>query len=144
MKQARKAANLNQSQLARMAGITPSAISQIESGQSKKPSADNLLPLARALGINPEWLVTGKGDRHQRSPVQARIADAMKTATITVLDLVESCDGHLAAETVDLWLCGAAEPTDAQLDLIAGPLGRASDWLKSGISVVQENIDRVT
>jgi len=96
-----------------------------------------------AIKVNPDWMMSGEGDKHQRSPVQTRIAEAMEKANMTVLDLVEVCGALLAAETVDLWLCGAAEPTDAQIILIAGPLGQAEDWLKSGLSVVQENADRV-
>lgn len=63
LKLARKQAKLSQSELARRAKVTPSAISQMEAGITKKPSAENLLPIAKALKINPEWLMTGKGER---------------------------------------------------------------------------------
>ena len=61
LKIARNNRGLSQSALARKAGITPSAISQIEAGLTKKPSSENLLPLASALNIDPNWLITGKG-----------------------------------------------------------------------------------
>lgn len=60
LRQARKKAGITQSELARRAKVTPSAISQIESGLSKKPDAINLLKIARALDVTPDWLITGK------------------------------------------------------------------------------------
>ena len=58
---ARKAAGLSQSALARAIGVTPSAISQIEAGGTKKPSSENLLPIADALDVNTQWLISGNG-----------------------------------------------------------------------------------
>lgn len=62
IKWARKRAKLTQDQLAAKVGITKSSISGLELGTSKKPSSENLLPLADALGVDPNWLITGKGD----------------------------------------------------------------------------------
>jgi len=58
---ARKEAGLTQQQLADKVGMKKASISGLELGTSKKPSADNILPLAKFLGVTPEWLVSGKG-----------------------------------------------------------------------------------
>jgi len=133
---ARNKKGLSQSLLARKAGITPSAISQIESGASKKPSANNLLPLARILDVDPNWLITGEGEMFSVTDIQQRIRTLMKK--MTAFDLVAACDGRIAVETVDLWLCGAAEPTDQQLELIAEPLSTSVGYLKHGIHEANE------
>jgi transcriptional regulator with XRE-family HTH domain len=70
LKIARESAKISQSALARATKITPSAISQLELGMTKKPSASNLLPLAKALNVDPNWLITGKGD--MRPPMQVK------------------------------------------------------------------------
>lgn len=59
LKVAREAAGMSQMKLARLAGITPSALSQIESGDVQ-PSLATLRRLARALGLSLE-LVERKG-----------------------------------------------------------------------------------
>lgn len=52
----RKAARLNQSELARQLGITPQSVQAWESGRST-PRASMLAPLAKALGLSPNALV---------------------------------------------------------------------------------------
>ncbi|HKI61823.1 MAG TPA: helix-turn-helix transcriptional regulator [Mariprofundaceae bacterium] len=59
--------NETQQSLAEKVGMTKASISGLELGSSKKPSSENLLPLARALGVNPEWLITGKGQMQSDS-----------------------------------------------------------------------------
>jgi transcriptional regulator with XRE-family HTH domain len=48
--------------LAAKIGLTQSAISNIVTNASRKPSAPTLLKLAAALQANPDWIITGKGD----------------------------------------------------------------------------------
>ena len=48
---------LTQEQLAERAGISQSAIGNIESGHRKRPR--DLVAIATALGVTPEWLETG-------------------------------------------------------------------------------------
>jgi len=88
LKQARIKAGMNQSELARLAKLTPSAISQIESGLSKKPDAINLLKIARALGVTPDWLITGKDSpsagkaiRPDKSSIAISIVEARSAAS---------------------------------------------------------------
>jgi len=54
--------NLTQEKLGKIVGLKKATISSLELGASKKPSAENLLPLAKALNVDPHWLITGKGD----------------------------------------------------------------------------------
>jgi len=75
----RKALKLSQVQLAKKAGVGQSAIGNIEAGTRSSPR--NLLGLARALGVTPEWLADGKepmipaGDT--QSSEQPTIADSL-------------------------------------------------------------------
>lgn len=59
LKNAREAANLTQPELASKAGVSQGTIGNIESGIRKRPR--DLLSIASALNVNPEWLETGKG-----------------------------------------------------------------------------------
>lgn len=71
----RKAKGLTQTQLGKYAGIGRSAVCQWEKDRIKTPSAANLLPIAKALNVDPTYLLTGKGD---------------KTLNINVNNVVES------------------------------------------------------
>lgn len=53
--------NRKQTELAKAAGMAQSALSEIVSGRSKRPAADNMLRLARELQLRPEYLVWGEG-----------------------------------------------------------------------------------
>ena len=53
---ARADLELTQKQLADVAGVSPSLVSKIESGRSRKPSMDSLRRLGRVLGLNA-WSV---------------------------------------------------------------------------------------
>lgn len=59
LKALREQAHLTQGQLAAMAGVSQGTIGNIEAGARKEPR--NLLAIARALGVDPEWLQTGRG-----------------------------------------------------------------------------------
>jgi transcriptional regulator with XRE-family HTH domain len=61
LKLIRKARKMTQVELAKAVGVDQSAISQIERGNSKGASAENLLKIAAILKTNPHWLLTGKG-----------------------------------------------------------------------------------
>ena len=59
----RKLKGMTQTQLAKAIGVDQSAISQIERGDSKGANAENLLKIAAVLQTNPQWLLTGRGDK---------------------------------------------------------------------------------
>lgn len=52
---------MKQTDLARKLNLSRSAISQIMLGKTKSFSAENALKMAKALDINPYWLVLGEG-----------------------------------------------------------------------------------
>ncbi|KAF1009522.1 MAG: putative HTH-type transcriptional regulator [Luteibacter sp.] len=63
LRDARTSRKLRQGDLADAAGVTAAAISALEKGLTKSPTPETLFPLARRLGVSPEWLITGKGER---------------------------------------------------------------------------------
>ena len=67
IKEARKAKGLTLKQLGTLLGTSESAVSNIERGRNK-PSGSTLLLLCDNLGVNREWLETGKGDMFQPHP----------------------------------------------------------------------------
>lgn len=64
IKAAREKMKWSQSELAKLAGIRPSTISQIESGARKKPSIDVLQKISDALSVTVSQLLgkTGEDD----------------------------------------------------------------------------------
>ena len=58
---AREHSGFSKSELARACGISKQAIGQMESESTKQPTPENLFKIAKATGVNPEWLATGKG-----------------------------------------------------------------------------------
>lgn len=79
LKQTREDLKLSQDQLAKQAGVSQGTIGNIESGTRKNPR--ELLAIARALGVTPEWLKSGKGIRtipsfHKSTPEEFEQADA--------------------------------------------------------------------
>lgn len=50
-----------QEELARKAGISRSTVADLEGGHSRATA--RLLNIAKALGVTPQWLETGKGPR---------------------------------------------------------------------------------
>ena len=63
IKALRKEQELSQTQLAKLVGVTQSAIAQIETGMTRNIKAPTLLRLSAALKASPYYLMTGKGDR---------------------------------------------------------------------------------
>ena len=58
LKQAREKIGLNQEELAKRAGVSQGTIANIENGIRKQPR--QLLAIARALNVSPDWLESGK------------------------------------------------------------------------------------
>lgn len=65
----REEKNLSQGDLARKAGVSKSTVSSIEQGRSKGTTL--IVPIAKALGVREEWLVSGKGRRE--APMSDRL-----------------------------------------------------------------------
>lgn len=60
IKELRKKHGLTQQKLGELVGVNKASISQWEQGEYA-PSGDNLVALAKALGVSAHWLATGKG-----------------------------------------------------------------------------------
>lgn len=82
LKAARAAAKMTQDQLARAIGVTPSAISHLESGSSKSLSMEHIFACADALGINAKWLCTGHGPKTGHDIEEAPSQYALRLARI--------------------------------------------------------------
>ena len=63
VRKARKSAGLTQNELAKKASSKQAVISDIENGRNKNSSA--LYDIAIATGVNPNWLLRGKGERFE-------------------------------------------------------------------------------
>jgi transcriptional regulator with XRE-family HTH domain len=63
IKTERLALGLTQNDLAKPAGVSRMAVSQLESGAIKSLKAEHLLACADKLNINIRWLITGKGNK---------------------------------------------------------------------------------
>jgi transcriptional regulator with XRE-family HTH domain len=64
--EARLSKEWTQGQLASAAGVSQGTIGNIESGLRKNPR--ELLAIASALGVSPDWLKTGKGSKEPAAP----------------------------------------------------------------------------
>ena len=73
---ARERLGLSQSDLARKAGMTQSAIGNIEAGIRTRPR--QLLELAQALNVSQRWLLTGTENRPVRAVQQSPAAYAVE------------------------------------------------------------------
>ncbi len=95
LREARVLRKLSQGELADKVGLTQSAISALESGASKKASADNLFVIADALRVSARWLATGLGNMDASAPDQDRqdliaaIRDAPREQVRALIELLK-------------------------------------------------------
>lgn len=61
VREARKARNLTQEDLAHLAGVRAGTIFRTEA-EASAPRIESLAAIARALGVTTDWLLTGEGD----------------------------------------------------------------------------------
>mgnify|MGYP001968438795 CR=1 FL=1 len=66
IRQAIEHSGQSKSAIAKRCQVSPSAVTQWLSGETKAPKAEKLLKLARATGVSYTWLVEGKGLMHGR------------------------------------------------------------------------------
>ena len=79
LKEMRIALNLRQKDIAEFLSVTPTAISDYESGK-RTPSLEYISNLANRYNINLTWLITGEGDMYN---VRARV-EPTKKSTIPI------------------------------------------------------------
>lgn len=82
----RKRAGMTQVDLAKMVGVARVSLTQWESGDTS-PKGENLLKLARALGVTPDWLISGRGD-----PAVHGIPDGSGYMPVMVWDDISDLD----------------------------------------------------
>jgi transcriptional regulator with XRE-family HTH domain len=63
IRQARRGAELSQSELANIVGVARSAVAQWERRDGAKPTTENMAKIAMATTVSFEWLATGRGGR---------------------------------------------------------------------------------
>lgn len=66
VKARRKELRLTQQELARKSGLSQTTISDIERGRND--GSRDIVPLAKALGKSPEWVLTGRGGHTNLAP----------------------------------------------------------------------------
>ena len=119
--------NRTQTEVAKTAGMSQSSLSEIVSGRSKRPAADNMLRLARELQLRPEYLVWGEGPPEtlnfsQLNGLEAQLVmlfrglpdDAKRDALL--IDVNDYCNrqtGKVVASMADPWAHVAPPPAIA-------------------------------
>lgn len=63
VREARRRANLSQWELARLTGVSASAVSQWENPAGTQPDLDRVLRIAVATGVSLDWLIAGTESR---------------------------------------------------------------------------------
>jgi transcriptional regulator with XRE-family HTH domain len=94
IKNRRAELGLSQGALARMVGMAQSTLSEIERGDTKLPSADNLLRMSKALGVTQAWIVTGReGEVEVLTPDEERLFSQLRkmsdTKRAALLSMIE-------------------------------------------------------
>ena len=65
IRSARLERGMSPSGLAKAVGVTSAAVSRWEKGQVKNLRMEHLFSIANLLQVDPEWLATGRGNKHK-------------------------------------------------------------------------------
>lgn len=76
IKQARKQAGLTQKDLAQRVGVSQPVISQLENGENLQ--SVHLLAIAKACGVDSEWLASGEEKPEQVVLTKEQLADLLR------------------------------------------------------------------
>ncbi len=120
---ARQAAGMTQSRLAEVIGIHVSSINQLEAGTSKRPNAENLIRIAHALHVLPEWLALGETTPSLRT-LGRRLREAREKTGLSPAQLARRAG--LREERIHLLETGAAIPSPDEEKALADALGLAA------------------
>lgn len=86
LKDERKAQQLTQEQLADEAGVSKQAVSAIENGTTKDPSAATLEPICRRLNLSMRYVLTGRPPKYVSDPSSQHLGwDFQKIRQATTL-----------------------------------------------------------
>lgn len=108
IKRLRKLAKISQEDLGKRAGVTKSAVSQWENGNTKNLKGENLLAIAKALNTSIEYLLTGK-------EVPMKNAEPIKTDLSRKIPLVSKVSAGSWLDSPDNFAPGDAD------DWVAAP-----------------------
>ncbi len=78
IKQARKQAGLTQKDLAQRVGVSQPVISQLENGENLQ--SVHLLAIAKACGVDSDWLASGEEKPEQLVFTDEQLADLLREA----------------------------------------------------------------
>lgn len=113
---------MTKSAIAKACGVSPSAVTQWLSGETKAPTAERLLRLARATRVSYSWLIEGKGAMKAADEIAERVRPYRDSnATLVEAEVVE--DGE-PLRYDEVWL-----PVFREVEFAAG----------DGATMVQEN-----
>lgn len=87
IKERRRDVKMTQLDIAQRIGVSKVAVSQWEN-ETSQPNGENLLALANALGVTPQWLLTGRGDTPAMLPNVSPTPPSEQTLTL----MVKVCD----------------------------------------------------
>ncbi|MBW5801156.1 LexA family protein [Halomonas elongata] len=102
----------SEGELARRSGLKQPTIHRILTGQSRDPRYGNIEKLAFALGRDPAWLRTGKGDSARHTPNVTPVAQSKKVYHYPVVSWVAAGDWGEAVAPYEPGCEQAYEGTD--------------------------------
>lgn len=106
-------ANLNQEQIAKAAGIKQPSVNHMLKN-AKRPSSANSL-IAKACGVNAEWLATGIGEMvESRSSSVQEVSPAYQTREF--VPVISSIQAGAFSEAVDIFAPGYADEWVARIN----------------------------
>lgn len=118
-----------ESELARKSGVPRQTINKVTSGEIKSPRAEILEPMASALGVTIDWLVTGKELKSQ----QINMSSAVTTRQISNKNTIEIPQFDIEASM------GAGKfPPDYQQPVITISVDK-DFFIRQGINVTQSS-----
>lgn len=127
LKRARKLRGLSQVQLAKLAKVGQSSISEVETGESKSHQGVNLVAVASALKISASWLATGKGQMDS-------LDDPLSPEAIKVakdwMRLAPEVQKTVAAMIREMVKTSAAEQAPASDEKVAAAYGQPGSKAK--------------
>lgn len=132
IKQRREALGMSVAGLARACGIRPPSIHNWEGGRTKAIEGKNLVAAARALGVSPEWILTGQGQLTAAAAITSTeiVTIRPRSNTPAVLD-APPIDPHRLARAIaaaaDAFQRAGRVPSHANLAELAAQIYRHVD-----------------
>jgi transcriptional regulator with XRE-family HTH domain len=78
IRRAREKAGYDQGEFARLVGMSQSALSEVETGESKEPRASSFWRMVKLLQLSPAWLAEGKGDMRTTDEQEQELLEAYR------------------------------------------------------------------